>query len=173
MIPALAQPRIPALSRLSILIYIPSFLPGVVAYVLPRVPRLRSYLWPVFILALALVFTLYPALHVGWVLGLLLGLLIPSFAELRTPWLCMLSKRIATYSYGIYVSHQFSIWIALGVLQFQPFWLRTTVLIALLLGLPVLLYHAIEKPMIDVGIRITTRGPAREVAVPAAAVESR
>jgi peptidoglycan/LPS O-acetylase OafA/YrhL len=173
LLPALAQPRVAALNRLSILIFIPSFLPGVVAYTLPQVRRLHSYLWPVFILSLAAVFTLRPVLHLGWVLGLVLGLLIPSFAELTTPWLCVVSNRIATYSYGIYVSHQFSIWIAFGVLQFQPLWLRTTVLIALLVGLPVLLYHAIEKPMIDAGIWITIRGSAREMAMPAAAAESR
>lgn len=169
LVPALLQPRVAALSRLSILIFIPSFLPGVVAYTLPRVPRLHSFLWPLFVLSLAAVFTLRPVLHLGWVLGLVLGLLIPSFAELTTPWLCLVSNRIATYSYGIYVSHQFSIWIAFGVLQFQSLWLRTTVLIALLVGLPVLLYHAIEKPMIDVAVRITTGRVSCEVAAPAAA----
>jgi peptidoglycan/LPS O-acetylase OafA/YrhL len=172
LVPALVQPRVAALSRLSILIFIPSFLPGVVAYTLPRVPRLHSFLWPLFVLSLAAVFTLRPVLHLGWVLGLVLGLLIPSFAELTTPWLCVVCNRIATYSYGIYVSHQFSIWIAFGVLQFQSLWLRTTVLIALLVGLPVLLYHAVEKPMIDVGVRITTKRAACEVATPPATDQS-
>ncbi len=156
LVPALLQPRVAALSRLSILIFIPSFLPGVVAYTLPGIPRLHSFLWPLFVLSLGAVFTLRPVLHLGWFLGLVLGLLIPSFHELTTRWLCLISNRIATYSYGIYVSHQFSIWIAFGVLQSQALWLRTTVLIALLVGLPVFLYHAIEKPMIDVGVRITT-----------------
>jgi len=164
LVPALVQPRLGALSRLSILIYIPSFLPGVLAYTLPRVSRLHSSLWPLFVVSLAAVFTLRPVLHLGWVLGLVLGLLIPSFAELTTPWLCFVSNRIATYSYGIYVSHQFSIWIAFGVLQFQSLWLRTTVLVVLLVGLPVLLYHAIEKPMIGVGLWITTGRTASEVA---------
>jgi peptidoglycan/LPS O-acetylase OafA/YrhL len=166
LVPALVQPRFSILSRLSILIFVPSFLPGVVAYTLPRVPRLHSYFWPVFVCSLATVFTLHPVLHFGWALGLTLGLLIPSFAELTTPWLCIVSNRIATYSYGIYVSHQFSIWIAFGVLQFMSPWLRITVLIALLVGLPVVLYHAIEKPMIEVGVWITTRGSAREVTIP-------
>jgi peptidoglycan/LPS O-acetylase OafA/YrhL len=126
------------------------------AYALPHVPRLHSYLWPVFVLSLATVFTLHPVLPLGWALGLVLGLLIPSFAELNTPWLRIVSNRIATYSYGIYVSHQFSIWIAFGLLESQSLWLRIPVLIGLLIGLPILLYHAIEKPMIDVGVRITT-----------------
>jgi peptidoglycan/LPS O-acetylase OafA/YrhL len=173
LVPALVQPRVAALSRLSILIFIPSFLPGVVAYALPRVPRLHHSLWPVFVLLLAAVFTLHPVLHLGWVLGLVLGLLIPSFAELTSPWLCVVSKRIATYSYGIYVSHQLSIWIAFGVLQFQSLWLRTTLLIALLVGLPVLLYHVIERPMIEAGVRITTKRAACEVATPPAAAKPR
>ena len=46
---ALVQPRIPWLAMLSILIFVPHFLAGVVAYSLPHVPRIKSYLWPVFI----------------------------------------------------------------------------------------------------------------------------
>ena len=51
----------------------------------------------------------------------------------------------------------FCIWIALGLLASHPLWLRIAVLIVLLVGLPVLLYHAIEKPMIELGIRIAAR----------------
>jgi peptidoglycan/LPS O-acetylase OafA/YrhL len=83
--------------------------------------------------------------------------MIPSFAEIKTRWLRLASNRIATYSYGIYLAHQFCIWIALGLLASHPLWLRIAVLIVLLVGLPVLLYHAIEKPMIELGIRIAAR----------------
>ncbi len=154
---ALAQPHIPALGMLSILLFVPNFLPGVIAYSLPHVPRIKSHFWPVLILSLVAIFTLRPTLQVGWILCLALGLSIPWFAEIRTPWLRTVSNRIATYSYGIYLSHQFSIWFALGVLAPYSLWLRIPVLVSLLIALPVVLYHVIERPMIQVGIRLANR----------------
>ena len=156
-IAGLFQPHLHGIGRLSILLFVPNFLPGVIAFSLPYVPRLKSYLWPVFILALVVVFTVYPKVWVGWVLCLLLGILIPSFSEITTPWLRLVSNRIATYSYGIYLAHQFCIWGALGVLASYSLWLRIVVLIVSLVGLPVLLFHAIEKPMIEVGLWIASR----------------
>jgi peptidoglycan/LPS O-acetylase OafA/YrhL len=156
-IAGLFLPHLHGLGRLSILLFVPNFLPGVLAFSLPYVPRFKSFLWPAFILALVAVFTVYSEVWKGWVLCLLLGIMIPSFAEIKTRWLRLASNRIATYSYGIYLAHQFCIWIALGLLASHPLWLRITVLIVSLVGLPVLLYHAIEKPMIELGIRIAAR----------------
>ena len=153
----LLQSHLHALGRLSILAFVPNFLPGVIAFSLPYVPRFKSFLWPTFILALVAVFTVRSDVWLGWGLCLLLGILIPSFAEIKTPWLRMVSNRIATYSYGIYLAHQFCIWIALGLLASYSLWLRITVLTVLLVGLPVLLFHAIERPMIELGIRVADR----------------
>jgi peptidoglycan/LPS O-acetylase OafA/YrhL len=154
LIAATIQPHVPALSHLSILLFVPNFLAGLIAFTLPRLARVRAFLWPVFVLALVVVFTLRPERGTGWVLCLLLGMLTPSFADLTTAWLRAASQRIATYSYGIYLSHQFSIWVALGVLGRHSLWLRIPVLIGMLVLLPVLLYHAIENPMIQLGIRL-------------------
>jgi len=160
LIAAAVQPQIPTLARLSILQFGPNFLGGVIAFSLPRLPRIRSYLWPVFLMGLVVMFTLKPGSLTGWALCLVLGVLIPSFAELRTLWLRAVSHRIATYSYGIYISHQFSIWVAFAVLGSHSLWLRIPIMIGLLVLLPVLLYHCVEKPMIGVGVRLTD-GPAR------------
>jgi len=151
------QLHLHGLGRLSILAFVPCFLPGVIAFSLPYVPRFKSFLWPVFILALVAVYTVRSDVWLGWAISLLLGIMIPFFAEIKTRWLRLASNRIATYSYGIYLAHQFCIWIALGLLASHPLWLRIAVLIVLLVGLPVLLYHAIEKPMIGLGIRIAAR----------------
>ena len=150
------QPHFPALSRFSILLFVPNFLAGLIAFTLPRWARIKAFLWPIFVVGLVLAFTLKPGRGTGWVLCLVLGAMIPSFAELTTPWLRVVSQQIATYSYGIYLSHQFSIWFALGVLGSQSLWLRIPVLIALLVLLPVVLYHGIEKPMIHAGIRLVS-----------------
>lgn|SRR5438034_7262069 len=84
------------------------------------------------------------------------GLCIPYFEEITTPWLLIISERIATYSYGIYLSHQFAIWIALGLFASHPVWVRLPLLIGLFIGFPILLYHVIERPMIRAGVQLAT-----------------
>ena len=150
---ALAQPHIPGFGRLTILLFIPCFLPGVIAYSLPDRPRISSVLWLPFILLLTLIFTLRPVLSTGWYLCLVLGLMIPQFREIQTDWLRYASNRIATYSYGIYLSHQFCIWLALGVLASHSLVLKIPLLVVMLATVPVILYHLIEAPMIKLGTR--------------------
>jgi peptidoglycan/LPS O-acetylase OafA/YrhL len=154
---AWAQPHIALLHRASWLRFVPCFLPGIIAFALPRIPSLRSYLWPIFILGLVAAFTLNSVLPMGWALGFLLGLLIPFFHEIQSKSIRSISNRIAMYSYGIYISHQFCIWFALGVLATRPLWLRLGLLSASLVVLPILLYHGLEKPMIQAGIRLAAR----------------
>jgi peptidoglycan/LPS O-acetylase OafA/YrhL len=151
---ALAQPRIPQLQLLSILLFIPNFMPGIIAYVLPHSPRVRSLFWPPFLLALVGIYTLTSSASMGWFLCLVLGASLPFFAEMQNRAVRWLSNRIATYSYGIYLSHTFCIWIALDLLAAYSLWLRVPLLIVLLVGLPVLAYHLIEKPMIGAGHRL-------------------
>jgi peptidoglycan/LPS O-acetylase OafA/YrhL len=152
---ALLQPHVHGLGRLSIAQFLPNFLPGVIAFSLPHIPRIKSWLWPIFVFVLVILSTLSSALWLGWVLCLFLGVLIPFFAEIKTKWLRWTSNRIATYSYGIYLSHQFSIWIAFGVFARHSYWIKVPALLALLVSLPVFLYHFIEKPMIDLGFRLS------------------
>jgi peptidoglycan/LPS O-acetylase OafA/YrhL len=152
-----AQPHIPALGRLSLLAFLPNFIPGVIAYARPHAPRIRSWFWPPFILLLVAIFTLRPGTTTGWALCLCLGLLLPSFAEIATPWLRSAANLVATYSYGIYLSHQFCIWFAFGVLASYPLVVKILVLLASLFALPVLLYHGVEKPMLQSGSRLAAR----------------
>jgi peptidoglycan/LPS O-acetylase OafA/YrhL len=158
---AIAQPRIHALGRVSILAFIPNFLPGVIAYTLPHRPRISSFVWPLFIISLAVAFAARPEFSTGWVLCLLLGLMIPHFGEIRTQWLRWISNHIATYSYGIYLSHQFSLWVVFGPLASHSPALRIGVLIAMLVAAPIALYHGIEKPMIKIGVQLANRASAR------------
>lgn len=152
-------------ARLSLLQYVPNFLPGIVAFTLMHVPRIKSYLWPPFVLLLIGIYVLSPHTATGWALCLLLGFAVPFFGEIRTAWLRAISNRIATYSYGIYLSHQFCIWFVDDPLSGWPLWSRIMVLAALLIGVPILLYHGIERPMIKVGSRLAEkwRPPSRRV----------
>jgi len=165
---AWAQPHFAVLDRASLLRFVPCFLPGIIAFAMPRRPRLRSYLWPVFVFGLVAAFTINPVLPMGWALCLVLGLLISFFREIQSKSIRTISNRIATYSYGIYISHQFCIWLALGVLASHPLWFRLGVLSISLVVLPILLYHGIEKPMIQMGMRLAAR--LQEKPAPAMAV---
>jgi peptidoglycan/LPS O-acetylase OafA/YrhL len=147
-------------ARLSLLEFIPNFLPGIVAFALIQAPRIKSYLWPPFVLLLIGAYALSPHAATGWALCLLLGIAIPFFGEIRTAWLRAISNRIATYSYGIYLSHQFCIWFVDDPLSGFPLWSRIMILAAMLIGIPILLYHGIEKPMIKVGASLAEKwGP--------------
>jgi peptidoglycan/LPS O-acetylase OafA/YrhL len=137
--------------RLSLLQYVPNFLPGIIAFTIPPVQRIRSSLWLPFILLLVTAFVLWPTPAMGWALCLLLGFAVPVFAEITTGWLRRLSHRIATYSYGIYLSHQFCIWLVVEPLGSLSLPIRIFVLIVLLISIPIVLYHLVEKPLINVG----------------------
>ena len=151
---------------LSLLEFVPNFLPGIIAFTLVQVPQIKSYLWPPFVLLLIGAYALSPHPATGWALCLLLGFAIPFFGEIRTAWLRAISNRIATYSYGIYLSHQFCIWFVDDPLSGFPLWSRIMVLAAMLIGIPILLYHGIERPMIKVGASVAEKwGPhSRRVA---------
>ena len=142
---------IPALAWFSLLIFVPNFLPGIMAFTLPEKRSIPSYLWPPFILLLALVFLWIPSRRVGAELCLLLGIALPRFREITFRPLKLISHRIATYSYGIYLGHSFFVWFALtlhhsGIL----FWLMWLII-------PAVLYHAFEHPAIELGRGLAER----------------
>jgi len=158
-----------ALHRLNVVQYFPNFLPGIIAFRIGHLAKIKSFLWLPFIILLVIAYVLIPHAVVGWTLCLLLGIAIPCFGEITTPWLRWISRRIATYSYGIYLSHQFAIWFVSDRMGSFPIWSRTAVLVVFLVGLPVALYHGIEKPMIKIGVRAAEKWSAKHAAVSAVA----
>ena len=169
-----------ALEQLSLLGYIPNFLPGVLAYsawsVFPENRRLAAYWWPGYVLLLIGVYLLRPQTATGWLVCLVLGLSIPLFKEITTGWLCWISKRVATYSFGIYLAHSFCVWLAFSVLSGHSVYVRVAVLLLTIITLPVLLYHSIEHPMIQLGGALarvpSPRTAATEVPAPVVTVAS-
>jgi peptidoglycan/LPS O-acetylase OafA/YrhL len=143
--------------RLGLIQFVPCFLPGVIAFVLPHDPRLKSVFWLPFLLVLVSIYMFASTTWTSWIVCLTLGLAIPFFGEIQTGWLRWVSHWIATYSYGIYLSHQFCIWLMADVFGGWMAWIKFPVLVALLAGIPVVLYHTIEKPMIGVGVRVAER----------------
>jgi peptidoglycan/LPS O-acetylase OafA/YrhL len=166
---ALVQPMISG--RLSLGQFVPSFLPGIVAYRLAGTirPRWPFVAWPLTLCALAAVFSLSLPEEHGWVLCLVTGLAIPRFKEPEQEWLRRGAQLVARYSYGIYLTHLFALWLAFVRLAALPMAGRWVVFLVMLIALPVLLYHAIEAPMIAYGARLADRWFARR-ASPAVAV---
>jgi peptidoglycan/LPS O-acetylase OafA/YrhL len=147
---------------LSVLGYAPCFISGVIAWRLISANEKRrqwsGLLWP---LALAAVSGLWftasmeQNMYFRWVFCLLLGTIIPFFLELPVKWLASLCKVIAKYSYGVYMTHQFTMAIAFVLLRNPAAqWIAFVVLVILL---PWLAYHLIEHPCIEGGRKIAAR----------------
>ena len=139
--------------------YIPCFLPGIMAYKLwGKVPAKWSfYGWAALIALLCVTSTIFYTPVVGWITCLALGLLVPRFAEMTSPLLKRGSHLIAKYSYGIYLSHYFCIWLAFQKLGGLPAVAQWLIFLVTAITIPVALFHGIEQPMIHVGSNVANR----------------
>jgi peptidoglycan/LPS O-acetylase OafA/YrhL len=62
------------------------------------------------------------------------------------------SHLIAKYSYGIYLTHFFSIWFGFEYLRNAlPLAGRLAVFVVLIARLPVFFYHLLEEPLVQLG----------------------
>lgn len=146
--------------RLNVIGYAPCFVPGVIAWrlITPQRPQAPGWLWPVALAAVSC--TWFSAtdelnMYFRWAFCLLLGLTIPYFAEIPFEWLKAACKTIAKYSYGIYLTHQFTMAISFEMLKNPA--LQWSAFVALAVLLPALAYHLIEHPGIKLGRRIAAR----------------
>jgi peptidoglycan/LPS O-acetylase OafA/YrhL len=148
--------------------YVPCFLPGVIAYQLQRThrPQLPAFLWPG-VVSLGVLLFLWRQTFLSndsfksWFVCLLLGLAVPYFAQISTPWLAEPSRLVAKYSYSIYLVHFFCIWVSFDLLHYVlPRFVRLALFTTLILVLPVFFYRFLEEPMIRVGKRLADRTPA-------------
>jgi peptidoglycan/LPS O-acetylase OafA/YrhL len=156
-----------------VLIYFPCFLGGMLALTLAREKihlRIPAYLWPVMICVECSVFAYFnhlawarKVIYPEWILCGALGLFIPLFKEISsTGVVAKAAAQIAKYSYGIYLVHVPALWLSLIVLRNISLAWRLVCLTILTVSLPVLVYHLIENPLIQVGKRLTHfREPAR------------
>ncbi len=92
-----------------------------------------------------------------WVFCGLAGLAIPLFADLKTRWLNAVSKKIAKYSYGIYVYHVPILWFCFVRLRMLSLVLNASLAAFLIAAISIALYHLVEDPAIRVGERLATR----------------
>ncbi|MHB1038687.1 MAG: acyltransferase family protein [Pirellulales bacterium] len=145
---------VPGSGRLSVIGYAPCFVAGVIAWRLAKQSRpvLPGWLWPVILAFTTLVWFASDREHnmcFRWGFCFVLGLAIPLCREI--PWWSFqfISKTIAKYSYGIYLWHTYCMMIAFRLIL-EPS-LQWPVFAVLMVIVPYLIYHWIEKRGIDVG----------------------
>jgi peptidoglycan/LPS O-acetylase OafA/YrhL len=153
--------RSPAEALLKFTRFAPCFLPGIVAYKLWRRPRfLPASSWPAFLVLCCAAFLWLSGnqpVETGWFICFAIGLGVCSFREMRENPLTRLTKRIARYSYGIYLFHYFAIWIGFAVCRRLNVGLQIVIFGAVLAFLTVLLYHTVEAPLIAAGVKVSQK----------------
>ncbi|MDR3678095.1 MAG: acyltransferase [Acidobacteriota bacterium] len=149
-------------------VFPPMFIGGMVAFRLLGQVRVRfpSFAWPLAILGLMLarcvfmrgvLITTPRNVAVNAATCLLLGLAIPLFAEVRSPWLRYLAHQLAKYSYGIYLLHIPSLALVFTYMPWLPLPLKVVAFIAITGAASVMAYHLIENPLIQVGRSIAKK----------------
>jgi peptidoglycan/LPS O-acetylase OafA/YrhL len=133
--------------------YVPCFAAGVLAYCFATSVRRQwaSWVWPVLLWSSVIVFMLIGRLEAAWWFCLAIGMVVPRFNEMSHPLMRRASHLIAKYSYGIYLTHVVCIWLAFVQLRMLPVAGQWVALAVTLVGIPVLLYHLLESPLIDAG----------------------
>jgi peptidoglycan/LPS O-acetylase OafA/YrhL len=148
-----------AVEHATLFTYTPCFMSGVVAYKMQQKKvgnRLSSWLWVVFLVALIPAFVALGQVSVAlwWIASASIGFTVPFFKQCQWKPILEVAKRIATYSYGIYITHFFCMWVALEKLR-GPAFFRLIVFFVMLAGVSAAVYHLIESPFIEIGKRLS------------------
>jgi peptidoglycan/LPS O-acetylase OafA/YrhL len=122
-----------------------------------RIGKLPATFWPLGIAAASSVWMVAGrenSMWFRWLLGLALGMMIPFFRDIKSPWIAKPAKSVADYSYGIYLTHAnlLRIWFH-GIHAQRSIQIAGFVVTAVLV--PIALYHAIEFPIMEWGKRAT------------------
>ncbi len=138
--------------------YAPCFLSGVIAFKLSKRARrtIPYYLWPAFLAALSLAYLVVPTTPMSWLVCLALGVSIPRFEELPAGTLQRACQLVARYSYGVYLTHFICLWFAFRSFGPIAWWMSWPIFLTTATLAPVLLYHALEAPLIAVSKSLTS-----------------
>lgn len=139
-----------------ILTVAPDFLAGVIAFLAFKKfrPVLPGWLFFPWLVALLLLFLHHPTLRTPWPITLVLGLTLPLFHPIRARLVTVLANRVALYSYGIYIWHEFGMKLADHFLHRYTAPLKIAVELLLTLSAAVLGYHLVEAPAMRLGARL-------------------
>jgi peptidoglycan/LPS O-acetylase OafA/YrhL len=156
-----AELPVPGLWRLSMLVFVPCFMGGVLAYALRRrssTARLSGGITFLAVGALMAAFfavrSRYESFAPQWAFCLALGVIIANGREIATSMFSRAAHVIAKYSYGIYLLHLPALWIALVAFGGVPYVVQWLIFAILMVVLPWGAFHLIEHPGIAVAQRI-------------------
>lgn len=136
--------------------YVPCFLPGILAYKLSLRPG-KGWAFPwlaVLLWSCVAIFMVLYTVEAGWVMCFILGAAIPHFAQLSNRLVQRASHLIAKYSYGIYLTHCFALWLAFVKFKPLPRVSQWFVFAAAVSLIPIVLYHLLELPLISTGRKL-------------------
>lgn len=142
--------------------YVPCFLSGVLCFLLERRqrPLFPALSWPLYLLALAVIYcavninAMRPVYWLSWVLCFILATSMNTFRESTWRGLNAVTKKIAQYSYGLYLWHVPVLYFVFSAVRVRNPVLGTLVFFPLTLGVSVVSYHLIEAPLIGVGRKL-------------------
>jgi peptidoglycan/LPS O-acetylase OafA/YrhL len=144
--------------------FVPCFLPGMLAYVIGK--RSRQWISPVVLFAgigiavpltTAVVATGVPMRPLFWGVCLALGIVLPMTRQVTSSSVAKFGKVIATYSYGIYLTHVLALAVAFDIMASHTWLVQWSVFAIMLSGLSCLAYRGIEHPGIKLGVRLSER----------------
>jgi peptidoglycan/LPS O-acetylase OafA/YrhL len=120
-------------------------------------PRLAPLFWILFVGAVVVCYViiedLIPGVHhraLQWGVCLSVGIAIPFFRQMKLAPLKLVSHAIAKYSYGIYLFHCIALWLGCVKSGLPPA-MAWPVALGLVIVVPVICYHLLEKPGIQLG----------------------
>ena len=142
--------------------YVPCFLAGVLCFALESKQRalFPAFAWPLFLLVLGFAYctanidAMRPVFWFSWLGCLALGLAINMFRQSTSRWFNSVTKKIAQYSYGLYLWHVPVLHVVFGVARVRSPLLGSLAFVPLTLLASILSYHLIEEPLIGVGRKI-------------------
>lgn len=134
------------------------FIPGVIAYYIQKDLEIKkinfNYFWPILLLILfsrMLDYDFFIQILSAILVGFSLVLINDNFHTLLKKVSIIISK----YSYGIYLTHMLSIYV--GFELFGNTFLGWFTFIFTLIIFPLICYHLIEKPFIDIGKKLSIK----------------
>lgn len=150
--------------RLNMAAYLPCFMSGVLAYrwskELPQI--LPARLWLPFLLIMTAAFVaahqdaVEPIYWIGWIYCFVLGVAIPRFRnDEPSTAQSRVAHSVAKYSYGLYLLHVPALYFVFVFLDLQDVGLAALVFFGVSWVFAYAAFHLIEKPMMDLGKRVT------------------
>lgn len=143
--------------------FVPCFFSGVWAYKVTREhqpARSASWWFPCILAVTVLGGICTLDIPVEWALCFALAWAFPHFLDMRPGRLAALCGLTAKYSYGIYLTHLFGLWIAFTLLGkwFGATSLHILVAVAITILASAACFHLVENPLIQLGKKIAPAG---------------